>query len=117
MPVLTEGQHAGEFLVSEANGALSREVGTLFAGQVVSDGAVLFLSSNTLRESVGNAAGEVIVGIVIGNHDASAGNKAGVPYIARHAEVKRALVHIDATDPDVDADTEAELLTLGIRLR
>jgi hypothetical protein len=42
MTTLTEGTHAGEFLVSEANGTLSREVGVVAAGAgVVTAGMVL----------------------------------------------------------------------------
>jgi len=41
MTTLTEGQHAGEFMVSEANGSRSRETKTLILGQNLSAGAVL----------------------------------------------------------------------------
>lgn len=117
MSVKTEGQHKGEFLVSEGPGAISREVGTLLSGEVVTDGAVLFLSAGKLVASVGNAAGEAQVGFAYGDYDATGADLPGVVYIARLAEVKRDLVHIDATDPAVDADTEAELLTRFLVLR
>jgi hypothetical protein len=32
MPELTEGRHAGEFLVSEGNGRISREIITVLSG-------------------------------------------------------------------------------------
>lgn len=38
---LTEGQHTAEFLVSEANGARSREVVTIVSGQTIKAGHVL----------------------------------------------------------------------------
>jgi len=41
MATLTEGQHAGEFMVSEGNGNISRETITLISGQDLSAGAVL----------------------------------------------------------------------------
>lgn len=41
MAVLTEGRHAGEFLVSEGNGWISREAITVLAGEVLVAGAVL----------------------------------------------------------------------------
>jgi hypothetical protein len=117
MTVKTEGQHKGEFLVSEANGTLSREVGTLSSGQVVTDGQVLKLSGGELQASVGNAGAEVLVGIVLGNHDASAADKPNVPYIARLAEVDASLVTVDATDPEPDAAVWTELKALNIVAR
>ena len=41
MTTFTEGQHAAEFLVSEAAGTRSRETGTLLSGQDLEAGAVL----------------------------------------------------------------------------
>ena len=41
MSVLTEGQHAGEFIVSEANGHLSREALTVLSGQTLVAGDVM----------------------------------------------------------------------------
>lgn len=91
MTVKTEGQHAGEFLVSEGPGSISREEGTLKSGEVVIDGQVLALNAGKLVASDGGS-GEDIVGIVIGAHDASDADKKHVPYIARLAEVKEDLV-------------------------
>jgi hypothetical protein len=114
MTVKTEGQHKGEFLVSEANGTLSREVGTLASGNTVNDGQVLALSGGKLVASVGNAGSEVLVGIVLGSHDASAADKPDVPYVARLAEVDGSLVTVDATDPEPDAAVWTELKALNI---
>jgi hypothetical protein len=41
MPVLTEGRYAGEFIVSEGNGRISRETITVLSGQNLQAGAVL----------------------------------------------------------------------------
>lgn len=41
MTTFTEGQHTGEFMVSEANGARAREQATLLTGQNLTAGAVL----------------------------------------------------------------------------
>lgn len=118
MTVLTERQHAGEFIVSEANGTLSRDAATLASGNTVKDGDVVALSGGKLVRATGAASSEVQVGVVIGTHDASGGDKLNVPYIARFAEVKRALVYQNGSaTANVDADTEAELKTLGIVLR
>ena len=104
MTVLTEQQHAGEFLVSEGNGSISRESGTLLSGEVVNDGQVAIVAAGKLKAGSG-ASGEDVVGIFYGAHDASAGDKKGVPYIARLAEVKEDLVTADgATGSVVDWD-------------
>ena len=41
MPVLTEGRYAGEFVVSEGNGRISRETITVLSGQTLQAAAVL----------------------------------------------------------------------------
>jgi hypothetical protein len=41
MPVLNEGRYAGEFLVSEGNGKISRETITVLSGQTLEAAAVL----------------------------------------------------------------------------
>ena len=41
MATLTESTHAGEFLVSEANGCRSRDTGTVVSGQDLVAGAVV----------------------------------------------------------------------------
>lgn len=119
MTVKTEGQHKGEFLVSEANGTLSRETGTVLSGEVLVDGSVVYTSGGKLKASVGNAGSETIVGISYGDYDATGGDVTGAVYIARYAEVKADLVYIDATNDAAadDSDTVAELKTLGIVLR
>jgi hypothetical protein len=94
--VKTEGQHAGEFIVSEANGTLSREVGALKSGEVVKDGQAVDIDTGKLIAAVDSA-----VGIVVGDHDASGGEKAGVVYIARLAEVKDSLLTL--TDESTEA--------------
>jgi hypothetical protein len=41
MPVLNEGRYAGEFVVSEGNGRISRETITVLSGQNLEAAAVL----------------------------------------------------------------------------
>lgn len=114
MTVLTEGQHTGEFLLSEAPGTLSREVGTLLSGEVVADGQVLALAAGKLVAADGISTGEVIVGVAFGAHDATGADKANVPYIARLAEVKTALVTAkDVTGAEVNWDALAALNIVG----
>ncbi|MCK7579302.1 MAG: head decoration protein [Chromatiales bacterium] len=56
MTTFTEGRHAGEFIVAEANGTRSREVGTLALGQDLEAGTVLG------RITKGVAAAEAVTG-------------------------------------------------------
>ena len=41
MPELQEGRYAGEFIVSEGNGSISRETITVLSGETLEPGAVL----------------------------------------------------------------------------
>jgi hypothetical protein len=94
MVVKTEGQHQGEYLVSEGNGAISREAGTIASGQVIKDGDVLSGTPGALvklSKTTGIVASDV-VGIAYGDWDATNGAIEGVPYIARFAEVKEDLI-------------------------
>lgn len=94
MTVKTEAQHMGEFLISEGEGTISRESGTLKSGEVVVDGEVLILVAGKLQAGTG-ASGEDVVGLSYGAHDATGGDLK-VPYIARMAEVDTSLVHAKA---------------------
>lgn len=57
MTALTEGRHAGGFIVSEANGHRSRSTGTLASGETVEAGQVLGRKSGTPDVSVQVTAG------------------------------------------------------------
>jgi hypothetical protein len=56
MTELTEEQHAGEFIVTEANGSLSRESATVLSGQNLKAGHVLG------KVAVGTATGAAVSG-------------------------------------------------------
>ncbi|MCE7886585.1 MAG: head decoration protein [Alphaproteobacteria bacterium PRO2] len=56
MTELTEEQHAGEFIVTEANGSLSRESATVLSGQNLKAGHVLG------KVAVGTASGAAVSG-------------------------------------------------------
>lgn len=102
----TEPQHKGEFLVSEGNGEISREVGVLTAGQKVGDGRLLSVVGGKLVVSTGHlnsggASDEVFAGFAYGATDASVTGPGGsvdtpVVYIARLAEVKTSNVVLHA---------------------
>jgi hypothetical protein len=121
MPPLTETQHNGEFLVSEANGSLSREVATVKQGEVLVDGQLVRLDEDgELVASEADTDGiDGVDGIFIGAADASSdGTNADIPnrpYIARLAEVSRALIH--APQGVSDATVDAALAPLFIRVR
>ena len=96
MTTLTEAQHREEFLLSEANGSLSRETGTLASGESVVDGQTLRLSGGKLYAvdtvDIVTEGLTDFEGIVIGDYDATGGDVTGVPYIARNAEVQDDLI-------------------------
>ena len=129
--VKTEPQHKGEFLLSEAPGALSREKGVLTAGQKVADGRALALSAGKLVAATGamdssGDSSEVIVGFAYGAVDASADGPGGsvdtpIVYIARLAEVKSSNVTLhavtDSTADEATAAVKAELAKLFLVLR
>jgi Bacteriophage lambda head decoration protein D len=87
----TEGQHRGEFIVSEGNGYISRDVGTLISGQNLKAGTVLgqiTASKKWTQLATGAMDGsEVAKAILFDNIDASAGDLPAV-LIAREAEVR-----------------------------
>lgn len=75
MTELTEGQHQAEFIVTEANGSLSRETVTVLSGQTLQPGHVLG------RVTVGTTTGAAAAGNTgngtIGTVSAGASAKAG----------------------------------------
>jgi hypothetical protein len=90
MTVLTESSHAGEFLLSEANGNRSRENVTVVSGQVLDAGTVVGKVTATGKYAIySNGASdgtEVAAGVLLNAVDASGGDTDGV-IIARDAEV------------------------------
>lgn len=97
----TETKHAEEFLFSEGNGNISREVITVASGQKLKAGQPFQLSAGKAIAATGtvNTAGAIVTavaGILSAAVDASStGANADVPncaYIARHAEVVDSLI-------------------------
>jgi hypothetical protein len=121
--VKTEGQHKGEFLVSEGNGTISRAAGVLSSGQVVTDGRVLKWSGTELIVAAGTidsdgASDEDLAGIAYGSYDASADGPGGavdtpIVYIARLAEVKAANVTYHVSETNAAAKTAAMKVKLA----
>ncbi len=125
MTTLTEGRHAAEFLISEANGARSRATGTLASGQNLTAGTVLQedVSGNLVALSgsldSNNLLAETPVGILYDNVDASGGAVTGVVYVARDAEVLGSSLNYpdETTNGGEEAKTIVKLATLGIIVR
>lgn len=121
---LTEGRHAAEFVLSEANGNRSRENGTvvsgqnLVAGQVVQDNGAGKLTAFTALE---NTAGDLITeaaGILLYDADATDGD-VDVAYIRRDAEVNGNILTFptESTAGGERANAVASLALLGIIVR
>lgn len=95
MATLTEPVHAGEFLLSEGNGQISRENVTIAAGQNLPAGQVvgqITASGKYAAHDPGAADGtENAAGVLYAAVNAADGDKKGV-VIARFAEVDGAAV-------------------------
>ena len=93
MPELTEGRYAGEFIVSEGNGHISRETITVLSGENLEAGAVLGkITASGKYKELDPAAGdgsEAAAGLLYDAVDATAADAEGVA-IVRLAEVNAA---------------------------
>ena len=97
MTTVTEGQHTGEFIVSEANGSLSRESITLASGQAYKAGHILGRSATataTAAAAAGNTGNGAISGVT-----ASAASKSGI-YLAVCIEPAANGGTFEIEDPD-----------------
>lgn len=97
MVVLTEGQHAGEFIVSEANGWRSRDRVTVLSGQNLKAGAVIgvvALGAATGAAVAGNTGNGTMGAVTVGT-----GAKAGV-YKVTFLEPAANLGAFMVEDPD-----------------
>lgn len=126
MSLKSEGKHAGEFVVSEANGSRSREAVTVTVpanttyeagtvlGQLSADGKyVQYDDAET--DGREDAAGVLYEEVV--NDTGGAVDVDGV-IVARDAEVRRAdLVYADGTSAQDKLDAEADLAAIGIIAR
>lgn len=128
MTVFTEGRHAAEFILSEANGQRSRANGVVVSGQDLAAGQLVELDGTgkltafTALEDTSGALITEAIGILLSPVDASpTGADADVPaaYIARDAEVN---VNLLTFPPESSAGGEqaagiASLASLGIIAR
>jgi hypothetical protein len=114
MGVKTESFHSGEFLLSEAPGALSREEITVKSGEDLAAGQVLRLDSD--KYVAYDDASQEAVGILLDAVDATEGDKKGV-IIERLAEVKAAALDWSTSDSSAKTAGIADLLARNIKVR
>ena len=124
MTVLTEGRHAAEFLVSEANHTRSRETITVKSGENLVAGQLIELSGSEAVAASGDLESDgtlttALVGILFDNVDATDAAVAGCVYIARDAEVNDAELTYptESTAGGEKAACIASLKALGIIVR
>jgi hypothetical protein len=120
MTTKTESFHSGEFILSEGNGAISREEITVVSGQDLVAGQVVGkISVGGKYKDYDNGASDgsqTAAGILLDAVDASGGDKKGV-IIESDAEVKGdALDWGSETGSDITAGI-ADLLARGIKVR
>lgn len=119
---ITEGQHRGEFLVSEANGTRSRGTGTIISGQNLAAGAVVgkITASKKFTELDPDAVdgSEVAAGALYHAVDATGGDVAGAVLILRDAELNEdEVVWPSGISGGEKTTATGELASLGIILR
>jgi hypothetical protein len=119
--VVTEGPHAGNFILSEAAGQRSRENVTLLSGEVIFAGTVLAKVSTKYvpyHAAAGNGSGsDTALAVSINNVDATGGD-VEIAVIARDAEVNGYQLRYENTSPDADPDAVAvQLKAVGIIVR
>jgi len=121
MTTLSEGRHAGEFVVSEANKTRSRATVTIVSGQTLKAGHVLgkvTASGKFAEYDPGNADGtETAVAVLFDAVDATGGDAEGVA-IVRDAEVNSGeLEWFDSASAAQKTTGEGELAAVGIIAR
>lgn len=123
MPLFgSEGTHAGEFIVSEANGMRSRSTATVASGQNLVAGAVVGIvtASGKIAEydNVAVDGTETATGILHGNVDASAADVDGVAVLVRDCEFNLAEVTWEAGQDQAAQDAGVvDLTALGMIAR
>lgn len=121
MTTLTEGRHAGEHIISEANGTRSRDVVTLITGQNLQPGAVLGKitvgGKYTLLAPAAEDGSEVAAAVLFDGVNATAADKPAVVN-SRDTEMHGAALAWPAgITPEEKAVSVAELKALGIVIR
>lgn len=102
MTVLTEGRHAGEFLISEDPAGLSRDVVTVKSGQSLKAGEVFEFDNANKAVAFNNDSDSGAKGVMFDAVDASAGDVEGVA-VVRLAQVKADALIVNGDDSDSTA--------------
>jgi hypothetical protein len=121
MTVINESRHAGEFMVSEANGHRSREVVTIASGAALEAGTVLgkvTASGNyKLHDAAAADGSENAVAVLYARADASGGDVQATA-IVRDAEVADGALTFKSGISGADRTAAiADLATVGIIAR
>lgn len=119
MAALTEGRHAAEFIVSEANGSRSRAVVTIASGENLAAGTVLgkvtaggkYVAHNKANTPAGSGTALAVLYAAV---DASGGDAEGV-VIARDAEVDGGALTYDSAA--TAATVNGQLADVGVIVR
>jgi hypothetical protein len=111
MTVFTEGRHAAEFILSEANGHRSRDNGILKTGENLPAGAVLMDDAGKLVQYEDGTGAEA-VGVLI--YPTNAAADTAVSYVARDAEVNGKKLTFADTDT---SGAIASLAAIGVIVR
>lgn len=119
----TEGQHAGEFILSEGNGNISRENVTvtvpaagLPAGSVL--GVVTSSGKYVPYDNAETDGRETAAAVLYNDFDAADVGDQSAAVVARLAEVRRSdLQYLAGTSANDKTAAEAELLTKNIVVR
>ena len=119
--IQVESTHPGEFLISEANGDLSRENVTLLSGQNLASGAVLgkITVGGKYKEfdPAASDGSETAAAILFGEIDASAGDKDAVIIDGLAPVIKSLLVWKTGITDDQKATALAALRVKIIKAR
>ena len=119
--MLSEGKHAGEYIVSEAIGTRSRESGTVKLGQTLVTGELVGIETATGLYVAYDPADTIdgsgtVAGIAFDNFDASSGAIKGV-FFVRDAEVRGSdLTYNEAVSGTITTEV-AGLKALGLIVR
>lgn len=125
MTVLKEGRHAGEFILSEGNGHISRETVTIPAKQTIEAGTVLAISTQVggvttvvpLNPAAEDSTAKA-VGIAIYPATTGTGETTRIAAILRSAEVNgNCIVWPAGIDPEDKDAAIADLASVNIIVR
>lgn len=125
MTTLTEGRHAAEFVLSEANGVRSRESAAVAVGQTLTVGTIVQddgAGALTAMTGTLDSNGDLVTqakGIVLYAGASDTAESQTIAYLARDAEVNGNLLTFptETSDGDERTKTIASLALLGIIVR